>query len=76
MAAEIFVSIDGFDIGITIAYTLGEIFDYKVKLSMYTDSRSIYRLCISLAHTTERRLRIHLSVVREAHESRGISEII
>lgn len=76
MAAELFTFLDGFDIGMTILDTLGEIFDRKIELSLYTDSRLLYGLCILLAHATAPRLQINLSVILESCERWHISEVL
>lgn len=55
LAADLFSLVDGYDIGYTTAYTLGELYGRKVNLTIYTDFHSLYGLCISWAHTTERR---------------------
>lgn len=65
LAADVFAFIDGLDVRYKVAYSLSEILGIELELTIYTDSRSIYGLRISLAHTTYLRLHIDLSVVRE-----------
>lgn len=76
LAAELFALVDGFDVGYSIAHSLQEIYGRQIDLTLYTDSQSLYGLCISLAHTTERRLQIDLSMIREAYERRDITNIV
>ena len=76
LAAEIFALVDGFKIGYTVAHFMSELLMRKVTLTLYTASQSLYRLCISLAQTTERRLQIDLTLIREAYEKRDITDIM
>jgi len=76
LAAELFAFIAGFDIVFTIRHSLERMFPRKIDLTIYTDSHSLYGLCISLAQTTERRLQIDLALIREAYERREITNII
>lgn len=76
LAAELFAFVEGYHVGFTFAHTLGELHGRKVHQTIYTDSQSLYRLCISAAHTTERRLQIDLALIREANEGKDITEII
>lgn len=45
----------------------------KMDFKIYTDCRSLYRLCILLAHMTERRSQIDLVVIRQAYQRRDIT---
>ncbi len=76
LAAELFALVDEFKIGYTVAHFMSELLMRKVTLTLYTDSQSLYRLCISLAQTTERRLQIDLTLIREAYEKRDITDIM
>lgn len=76
LAAELFTFVDEFDVRYPIAHTLQEMHGRKIDLIMYTDSRSLYGLCIPLAHTTESRLQIYHSITRKAYERREISKIL
>lgn len=76
LAAEFLAPMEGYDAGYMIAHTLSELIGRKTDLTLYTDSRSLYELCISLALTTKRRLQIDLVVIRQAYERRDITDII
>lgn len=76
LEAELFAFIDGYAIGYTITHTLQEMFGRKNYITLYTGSRSLYGLYISLVHMIERRLQFGLAVIREAHEKREISNIV
>lgn len=69
LAAELLALIDGYDARYTIAYSLEKPYGRKVNLSIYTDSHPLYGLCISLEHTTERRLQSDSAMISHAHES-------
>ena len=75
LGAELFSMMEGFDVGFVIRDSVQRMFKRNVKLSVYTDSDSLYGLCISLPHTTERRLMIDLALLREAYERRDISNL-
>lgn len=75
-AAELFAFKNSYDIGQTISHSLGELYGRKVNLTIYMDSHSLYGLCISLAHTTERRLQIDLAMIRKPFERRDITDTI
>ena len=48
----------------------------NIPLVMYTDSHSLYGLCVSLTQTTEKRLLVDLNMIRKAYEKRDISRIV
>ena len=75
LAAELFAMVDGFDLSYVIRHSLEKILKRQVALSVYTDSHSLYGLCISLSQTTERRLLIDLALLREAYEKREITNL-
>lgn len=76
LAAELFALVDGFDIVYTITDGLERLLLRKVDLTIYTDSQSLYGLCISLSQTTEHRLHINLALIREAYERRDITKVV
>lgn len=76
LAAELFASTERYDAGHTIAHALSEIIGSKIDLTVYTDSRSLHGLCISLARTSERCLLIDLAVIQQAYERRVITVIV
>ena len=76
LSAELFALVHGFDIGFLVSHTLSRILGRQVELSIYTESLTLYGLCVSLSQTTEHRLQIDLAIVREAYECRDIINII
>ena len=47
----------------------------EIALTICTDSRSLYGLCISLSPTTEKRLQIDLAIISEVYEAREITKL-
>ena len=77
LAAELFAMIDGFDAGFSIRKTLENITGQEnMALSLFTDSKSLYGLVVTLAQTTEKRLQIDLEMLREGYEKREITNVI
>lgn len=74
--AELFALVEGYDVGYTINHTYRDFIGRKIYLTLHTDNRSLYRLSISLAHTTERRLQIDLAVIWQAYVRRDNTGII
>ncbi len=73
LTAELSALIDGFEIGFTIRHFLELVLSRKVDLTIYTDSHSLYGLCIYLTQTTERRIQIDLALICESTERREIA---
>lgn len=70
LPSELFLMLDEFDVGFTVARSLESMFARKVALTMATDIQSLYDLCPLLWQTTERLLQIGLSLTREAYKKR------
>ena len=76
LSSELFAFVDGLDMGILIKHSVADSFGFNnIPLSIYTDSKSLFSLAITLGQTTEKRLQIDLSLIREAFEKRDINEI-
>lgn len=73
---ELFVLIDGFDVGFTITHALSDMMKRKINLIIYSDSRCSYGLCISPAHRTERCLQSDMSLMDEAYERKDVHDSI
>lgn len=76
LAAELLAMMHGFDISSTIRLAVNCIMDRKVSLELYTDSRSLYDCLVSINTTSEKRLLIDLSLLRECYERREISQVL
>lgn len=48
-ASELFATVDGFDVGFAVAHSREGMLERVVALTVYTDSQSVYGLCISLS---------------------------
>lgn len=62
LAAEMFSFIDGFDAPYAVSHAISELLGRSLNLTRYTDSRSLYWLCIFLAYTSTRGLSIDLGL--------------
>lgn len=76
LAAELLAMIEGFDIGFTLCETYEAVMGTSIPLSIYTDSRSLYHLTVSLTRTKEKRMQIDLQVLRQAYERREITNVV
>lgn len=75
LAAELFAMVHGFDIASTIRLTLNSMMDRVIPLRVYRDSRSLYDCLTRINQTTEKRLLIHLRMLRQSYERREITEV-
>lgn len=76
LATVLFAFVESFDVGFSIAHIRQEMLNRKVDFTLYTNSHCLYGLCVSLAHTTERRLQVDLSLARETYERRELPNIV
>lgn len=79
LAAKLFAFVDGYDVGYVICYALQDSNIHlcgRPSLTLYTEYRSLHGMCISLTHTTERRLLIDFAIIREAYKRQDISDIV
>ena len=75
--AELLALVEGFDLGFVIRDALERCTRRKaVNLTLGTDSRSLYCILVKLAQTTERRLVINISLVRQEYEKREITNLV
>ena len=64
-----------FDMAFTIRQDLSKMMNRNIKLTMLTDSKSLFDVITKCSQTTEKRLMIDISVVREAYEENEISNV-
>lgn len=76
LAAELYAIVHGFDYGYVLRHTIGKIIGTDVKLKLYTDSKCLFDSLISLNTTSEKRLMIDLSGLRQCYERREITEVL
>lgn len=74
--ADVISFIDGYDICYIIGCTLSDLISIENYLTIYTDRCSLYGLCISLVHTTTRRLQIDLAVLRQVYEQQDTTTTV
>lgn len=66
----------GFDYCAVILHTMESFIGNTIDIKIYTDSKCLFDSLISLNNTTEKRLLIDLSILRECYEQREITEIL
>lgn len=76
LAAKLFGFVDGYDVGYAICYAHEEYLGDRPNPIMNVNPRSLYGLCISFCHNSERRLLADLAMAREAYERRDITDIV
>ena len=67
LAAELLSMIGGLDAGFICRDWMENILGKGLALRIYTDSRSLFHLAISLTRQNERRMQIDLQVLRQAY---------
>ncbi len=75
LGSEIYAFADAFDYGFTMKNDLERILGQHIPLQMLTDSKSLFDTMIKCSTTTEKRLMIDISVVREAYTAQEISNV-
>lgn len=76
LASELFAAVHAFDVASTLRVTLNNIFDRSIPLVLYTDSKSLFDSIVGMNSTTEKRLLIDLSLLRERYELRELTEVV
>ena len=75
MGGETHAFADAFDAAYTIRNDLQRLLNKDVKLTMLTDSMSLFKVLINSSIMTEKRLMIDISAAREAYENSDIDHI-
>ena len=75
LAAELFATVDGFDISSTISLALNDMLGRIIELHVYKDSRRLYDCLVRINQTTEKRLFIDLRILRQSYERREMTEV-
>lgn len=75
LAAELYAMMYGFDQSFVIHKAVEEFFEKRVPLRIFTDSLSLFESLTSLNTTSEKRLLIDLSILRESYERREIADV-
>ena len=75
LGGETYAFADVFDVAYSIRHDLRKILQKDVKLTLLTDSMSLFKVIINSSVTTEKRLMIDISAVREAYERSDIDFI-
>ena len=75
LASELYAMVLGFDQSYVIKQTIESFLGRKIPLHVFTDSKSLFDSLTSLNTTTEKRLLIDLSLLRECYERNEIAEV-
>lgn len=76
LSAELVVIFHVFDFASTTRKTISDMFGRNIAMTMYTDNKSRYDAMTGINATTEKRLMIDLTILRQAYELREITEIV
>ena len=75
LASEVYAFADAFDMAYTLRQNLTKILCRTVKLTMLTDSKSLFDIITKCSQTTEKRLMIDIAIVKEAYEYNEICNV-
>jgi len=75
LAAELYGMVYGFDQSFVILRAIEQFLGREIKLQIFTDSLSLFDSLTNLNTTTEKRLLIDLSMLRESYEKREIADV-
>ena len=76
LAAELYAMALGFDYAYVIQESISDILGNAIPLKVYTDSKCLFDALTTLHSTTEKRLLIDLSMLRQCYEKREIAEVL
>ena len=75
LGGEMYAFADAFDAAFSIRHDLQRLLKKDVRLTLLTDSMSLFKVIVNSTITTEKRLMIDISAVREAYEKSDIDFI-
>lgn len=75
LASERYAMVYGFDQSFVLHKAIGEFLGHNLPLRLYTDSQSLFESLTTLNTTSEKRLLIDLSMLRESYERREIADV-
>lgn len=75
LAAELYAMVFGFDQSYVLHKSITEFLGRRIALRIYTDSLSLFESLTTLNTTSEKRLLIDLSMLRESYERREIADV-
>ncbi len=76
LAGELHAFVHRYDARFTIAYTVGNILNKKIKIKVLTGSRTLFDSVILLCTMAEKRLLIDVFELRESYKNGEISRIV
>lgn len=75
LAGETHAFADAFDVAFTMRHELRKVIGKEVRLTMLTDSMSLFKVIINSSVLSEKRLMIDISAARQAYETNDIDHI-
>ena len=75
LASELYAMVHGFDQSYVVKVTIDSFLGKCIPLNIYTDSKSLFDSLVTLNTTSEKRLLIDLSMLRESYERREIANV-
>lgn len=76
LAAELFAVVYAFDYESTVRLAVNGIMGKDIPLVIYTDAKSLFEGLVGINATTEKRLMIDLTMLRQAYELKEIAEVV
>ena len=75
LASELYAMVAGFDTGSVIKATIEKLLAIKLRMTICTESNSLYQCLVRLGTMQEKRLMIDVMCLRQAYEQRLIAEV-
>ena len=75
LGGDTYAFADAFDIAFHLRHDLKRLLQKEIKLTLLTDSMSLFKIIINSTVTTEKRLMIDIAAVREAYERSDIDYV-
>ena len=75
LAAELYAVASGFDMEFSFAHTFAQILGRKLKLRVFTDSRTLFDSIITFCTMTEKRLLIDIAFIRQSYREGELEDL-
>lgn len=76
LAAELFAVVNAFDFSSALRLAVNEMLGREFPLSLYTDSKTLFENLVGINATSEIRLMIDLTMLRQAYKVKEIVEVV
>jgi len=75
LAAELYATVHGYDVGFATRHTVQKLLGRDVDLKVFTDSKTLFDSIVSLSSMTEKRLLIDIYGIRQAYRNGEIEQL-